>query len=232
MKPVWDQLAEEFKDSKFSGVYDVDCTADGKALCEKVGVQGYPTIKYGPANDFDKLVKYEGGRDYESLKKFAEENLGPTCGPKALDACSDEEKKHIEEFSARPLAELEAELKKLTKDQDDKDKKYNKKRRKFDEKDKEFQDEYKEYQADKRNNDKAKEKLEKNEKATKSDKSKQAAKDKKLDAQGAKMDKKKESFDKDRKEHDDKKDALDAEVKDSGLKLMKVVKESKSKTEL
>lgn len=227
MKPAWDQLSEEFP-----GVYDVDCTADGKELCEKVGVQGYPTIKYGAADDLDSLQNYEGGRDFDALKKFAEENLAPLCGPQALDACSDEEKKQIEQFSAKPLAELEADLKKIAKDLDDKEKKYNKKRRKFDEKDKEFQDEWKEYQADKKSNEKAKGKLDKNDKATKADKSKQAAKDKKLEAQGAMMEKKKDGFDKDRTKQLEKKDALDAETKASGLKLMKVVKESRRKTEL
>lgn len=227
MKPAWDQLSEEFP-----GVYDVDCTADGKELCEKVGVSGYPTIKYGSADDLDSLQKYEGGRDFDSLKKFAEENLGPVCGPKTLDACSDEEKAQIAKFSAQPLAELEAELKKQTKQLDDKQKKFGKKRRKFDEKDKDFQDEWKEYQSDKRNTEKAKQKLEKNEKATKAEKSKQADKDKKVEARGAKLEKKKEALDKDRKVYDDEKDAIDAEVKGAGLKLMTAVKDAKNKDEL
>jgi len=225
MKPAWDQLSEEFKDSKFSGVYDVDCTADGKDLCEKAGVTGYPTIKYGSADDMEDLQKYEGGRDFDSLKKFAEANLGPVCGPKALEACSDEDKAQIEKFSAQPLADLEAEVKKLTKQHDDKQKKFGKKKRKFDEKDVEFQDEWKECQSDKKNSDKAKEKLEKNEKATKAEKSKHADKEKKIEARRAKLEKKKESLDKDRKKYDDEKAAIDAEG--SGLKLMIAVKNHK-----
>lgn len=30
----------------------VDCTADGKPLCDEVGVRGYPTIKYVSSNRY------------------------------------------------------------------------------------------------------------------------------------------------------------------------------------
>merc|ERR1719479_810420 len=63
---------KEFKDSKTALVADVDCTAAGKPLCDSNGVQGFPTIKWGdPAS----LEKYEGGRGFDALKKFAEENF-------------------------------------------------------------------------------------------------------------------------------------------------------------
>merc|ERR1711924_170527 len=74
MKPAWDQLMDEFSSSTTSLIADVDCTADGKPLCETHGVQGFPTIKHGDPAD---LQDYSGGRDFDSLKKFAEENLGP-----------------------------------------------------------------------------------------------------------------------------------------------------------
>ena len=75
MKPAWDTLMEEFKDSKTQIVADVDCTSDGgKPLCEANGVRGYPTLKWGdPAS----LEDYSGGRDLATLRKFAEENLKP-----------------------------------------------------------------------------------------------------------------------------------------------------------
>merc|ERR1712079_684517 len=78
-------------------IADVDCTAGGKDLCEKVGVEGFPTIKYGDPND---LETYEGGRDLKALKKFAKESLGPRCGPANLELCDDDRKKTIEEFMA------------------------------------------------------------------------------------------------------------------------------------
>jgi len=104
MKPAWDKLAAEFKDSKTALIADVDCTAGGKDLCSEVGVRGYPTIKYGdPSN----LEDYKGGRDFDALKKFAEENLGPTCGPANLDLCDADKKAQIEKFSAMSAADLQ-----------------------------------------------------------------------------------------------------------------------------
>merc|ERR1719181_942602 len=108
MKPAWDKLMAEFKDSKTALVADVDCTAGGQALCSDVGVRGYPTIKYGDPNN---LEDYKGGRDFDSLKKFAEANLGPTCGPGNLDLCDDAKKAEIEKFSKMSTADLEAAIK-------------------------------------------------------------------------------------------------------------------------
>jgi len=105
MKPAWDKLVEEFKDSKTALVADVDCTAAGKDLCSDVGVRGYPTIKHGDPNA---LEDYKGGRDFDSLKKFAEENLGPTCGPANLDLCDADKKAQIEKFSAMSASDLQA----------------------------------------------------------------------------------------------------------------------------
>merc|ERR1711977_690883 len=62
----------------------------GKPLCEEHGVQGFPTIKWG---DPSALETYEGGRDYDALKKFAKDNLKPMCSPANIDLCDDEEKK-------------------------------------------------------------------------------------------------------------------------------------------
>jgi len=111
MKPDWDKLMAEFKDSKTALVGDADCTADGKPLCDQVGVRGYPTIKHGDPNN---LEDYKGGRDFDSLKKFAEENLGPTCGPANLDLCDADKKAEIEKFSKMSAADLEASIKEKT----------------------------------------------------------------------------------------------------------------------
>ena len=46
MKPDWDKLMDAFADSTTALVADVDCTADGKPLCDANGVRGYPTIKW------------------------------------------------------------------------------------------------------------------------------------------------------------------------------------------
>jgi len=82
----------------------VDCTAEGKPLCDANGVRGYPTLKWGdPSN----LEDYKGGRDYNSLEKFAKENLKPICGPSNIDLCDDEKKATIEKFLAMPKDELD-----------------------------------------------------------------------------------------------------------------------------
>jgi len=104
MKPDWDKLIEDFADSKSSLVADVDCTTEGKDLCEKHGIKGYPTIKYGDPAD---MKDYEGGRSYDDFKKFADENLGPSCGPDNLDLCKEEDKALIEKFLAMPAEELD-----------------------------------------------------------------------------------------------------------------------------
>jgi len=96
MKPSWDKLMDEFKDSTSAVVADVDCTVE-EELCGKVGVEGYPTIKYGDPNN---LQDYQGGREFDEMLEFAKSNLGPTCGPKNLDLCSEEQKKEIETIQA------------------------------------------------------------------------------------------------------------------------------------
>merc|ERR1712151_208996 len=66
------------KRGKTGLIADVDCTAAGKPLCEANGVQGFPTIKWGdPSN----LEDYDGGRDYDSLKKFAPRISSPYVAP-------------------------------------------------------------------------------------------------------------------------------------------------------
>jgi len=107
MKPDWDKLAAAFKDSKDVVIADVDCTAGGKSLCDQVGVRGYPTIKHGDPND---LQDYKGGRDFASLKKFAE-GLGPVCGPANIDLCDADKKAKIEEFKGMGVVKREEMIK-------------------------------------------------------------------------------------------------------------------------
>jgi len=110
MKPAWDRLMKEFEKSETALVADVDCTAAGKDLCSRVGVKGYPTIKFGDPNNLD---DYKGGRGYDDLLEFASENLGPTCGPANLDLCDEEQKKKIKTIQAMGLEKLETEIGKL-----------------------------------------------------------------------------------------------------------------------
>jgi len=106
MKPAWDQLMEEFKDSKTAVIGDIDCTVH-QDLCGKYGVQGYPTIKYGDVNN---LEDYQGGRTFDDMSAFAKENLGPSCGPSNLDLCDAEQKTKIEEALAMSADDLKAKI--------------------------------------------------------------------------------------------------------------------------
>ena len=104
MKPDWDKLMDAFADSDSALIADVDCTTEGKPLCDANGVRGYPTIKWG---DPAALEDYKGGRDYDSLKKFAEENLKPMCSPSNIDLCDDDKKAEIEKFMAMTIEDLD-----------------------------------------------------------------------------------------------------------------------------
>lgn len=111
MKPAWDQLADSFKSSKTSLIVDVDCTKDAsKDLCSKYGVRGYPTIKYFTDSTDPKGDDYNGGRDFDALKAFADENLGPSCSPTNIDLCDEDSKAKIAEYQAMDMAKLEAEI--------------------------------------------------------------------------------------------------------------------------
>jgi hypothetical protein len=115
MKPAWDALMAEHKDSKSILVADVDCTAAGKPLCDAAGVKGYPTIKYG---DYGDLQDYKGGRDEKALKAFTK-TLKPSCSPSNIDLCDAAKKKDIETFikmDDKDLDKMIAEKEKLNTD--------------------------------------------------------------------------------------------------------------------
>jgi len=105
MKPDWDKLMDAFADSKTAVIADVDCTAEGKSLCETHGVKGYPTLKFGDPAD---LQEYKGGRDYDALEKFANEELKPTCSPANIDLCDETKTATINKFLGMAGDELDA----------------------------------------------------------------------------------------------------------------------------
>jgi len=106
MKPAWDTLMDDFKDSTTAVIGDIDCTVH-QDLCGKYGVQGYPTIKHGDPNNME---DYQGGRTLEDLQTFAKENLGPSCGPGNLALCDADQKKSIDEALALSDADLDAKI--------------------------------------------------------------------------------------------------------------------------
>merc|ERR1711964_346708 len=51
-----------------------------------------------------------GGRDADSLKKFAEENLKALCSPSTIEHCDDEKKAQIESLMALSAEDLNAKI--------------------------------------------------------------------------------------------------------------------------
>jgi len=115
-------LMKSFDGSKTALVADVDCTAAGKDLCETHGVEGFPTIKWG---DPSSLEDYDGGRDFEELKKFAEENLKPMCSPTNIELCDEDKKKQITELMAMDAAALDAKIAEKVKKQEEAEETFN-----------------------------------------------------------------------------------------------------------
>lgn len=107
MKPAWDKLSDKYADNKNIIIADVDCTQE-KDLCGKFGVSGYPTIKYFTTATGEMGEKFEGGRDYAALEKFASESLGPSCGPGLEDLCSEDQLALLNEAKALSADELDA----------------------------------------------------------------------------------------------------------------------------
>jgi len=104
MKPAWDQLGDEFINSKTVLIGDVDCTVED-VLCAKYGVTGYPTIKYFTSETAEDGDVYEGPRDFNGLLAFADDNLGPTCSPATMEVCDEEQKATLKKYMGMTVAE-------------------------------------------------------------------------------------------------------------------------------
>lgn len=111
MAADWHNLGDEYAGSSVL-IGDVDCTADGEELCTKYEVRGYPTIKYFKDGDMDG-EDYQGGRDFDSLKKFVEENLEAMCDIGDQKDCTDKEKAYIEKMKAKTAADWTAQITRL-----------------------------------------------------------------------------------------------------------------------
>jgi len=107
MKPDWEKLAKDWDGHEVGLVAEIDCTAEGKPLCDANGVRGFPTLKWG---DPSALEDYKGGRSYDDLDKFAKSNLKPVCSPANVDLCEGDKKKQIEEFMKLDVAKLDEKI--------------------------------------------------------------------------------------------------------------------------
>lgn len=108
MAPDWEKLAAKWIDNEVGMIAEVDCTADGKPLCDANGVKGFPSLKYG---DPAALDDYSGARTFEALDNFATENLKPICSIANINLCDDEKKAQIEKYQGMSEADLDAAVK-------------------------------------------------------------------------------------------------------------------------
>merc|ERR1712032_1784520 len=65
------------------------------------------TIKHGDPNN---LEDYNGGRDYDDLKKFAD-GLKPSCSPSQRDLCDEEQLAQIDKYADKAIEDAESNFK-------------------------------------------------------------------------------------------------------------------------
>lgn len=89
---------------------EVDCTAGGERICSTAGVRGYPTLKYFTPTGPKGGSEYNGGRDFNSIKQFADEKL-VTCNVATLKGCQPNQVEFIKKNKDKPPEEIGAALK-------------------------------------------------------------------------------------------------------------------------
>merc|ERR1719163_2215656 len=120
MKPAWNKLADEYADSNVL-IGDVDCTADkNRDLCSEYGVSGYPTIKFHNMDTDGDSEPYQGGRDFDSLKKHVEDKMAKFCDVNDQGDCSEKEAKYITKMQDKGADAVAKQLARLTKMKDGK----------------------------------------------------------------------------------------------------------------
>jgi protein disulfide-isomerase A6 len=101
MKPTWNKLGAEYDGHSSVLIGDVDCTVH-QDLCQRFGVNGYPTIKYFNSETGEDGEKYQSGRDYDSLKAHVVEHLEAGCSVEEPEDCTEKEQKYIKKMQASP----------------------------------------------------------------------------------------------------------------------------------
>jgi len=106
MAPDWVKLADNMKHDTKIIIAEVDCTSDeAEGICEKNGVEGFPTLKYGDASYME---DYDGARSYDAMYEFASNgSLKVGCSPANTESCSADEKAKIDKLMAMSEDELE-----------------------------------------------------------------------------------------------------------------------------
>eukprot|EP00435_Cladocopium_sp_Y103_P031640 s2580_g8.t1 len=95
-----DKLASKWnKPDSNAVIVDVDCTTDdAKDLCNKYGVQGYPTLKYFTTTTSKDGDTYEDARDLKAMNKFVKRTSKLPCVPDSGENCDKKDTAYIEEI--------------------------------------------------------------------------------------------------------------------------------------
>lgn len=112
MKPAWKKLEKTFETTPTALIAGVDCEGQGQSLCEKLGIESYPTLKYGTV---DKFEEYEGDRDFKSLQTFVEKKVVSMCGADNPNSCNAERNALLEEVLGKSKDELKMDIKETQK---------------------------------------------------------------------------------------------------------------------
>ncbi|KAJ3202265.1 hypothetical protein HK099_001904 [Clydaea vesicula] len=76
LAPIYEELGDAFQHVKDKvNIIKVDADSN-KAIGQRFGVNGFPTLKWFPKGEKKNPVDYAGGRDLESLSKFITEKTG------------------------------------------------------------------------------------------------------------------------------------------------------------
>eukprot|EP00301_Raphidiophrys_heterophryoidea_P009830 c14832_g1_i1.p1 GENE.c14832_g1_i1~~c14832_g1_i1.p1 ORF type:complete len:504 (+),score=126.24 c14832_g1_i1:50-1513(+) len=85
LAPVYDQLGAKFADIDSIVIAKVDATANDIEH-PAVHVEGFPTLIFFPANNKASPMKYEGGRDLESMVEYVQTHATTLSGAGEADA--------------------------------------------------------------------------------------------------------------------------------------------------
>ncbi|KAF3930481.1 Thioredoxin [Dactylella cylindrospora] len=77
LAPIYEKVATDFSRDSNVVVAKIDCDApNGKQTSEKYGIQGFPTLKFFPADPSAGPIDYDGPRSEEGLLEFINEHSG------------------------------------------------------------------------------------------------------------------------------------------------------------
>ncbi len=71
LEPIYNEVAEKLKNNSGLVIAKMDSTANE---VEEVSIQGFPTIKFWPANNKSKPIDFEGDRTVEGFSKWLEKH--------------------------------------------------------------------------------------------------------------------------------------------------------------